>query len=120
MNITHENSVTTIDEYIDLADPTVRDILRKVRNIIRVIVPGAEECISYPMPAFKHHRVFIYFAAFKNHIGFYPPVNNDDSLIEELNQYRNEKGNLRFPLSEPIPYEVIGRVAKALYAQEAK
>jgi uncharacterized protein YdhG (YjbR/CyaY superfamily) len=69
------------------------------------------------MPAFKHERPFIYFAAFKKHIGVYPPINDDKLLINELAPYRNDKGNLRFPLNEPIPYKVIGKVAKALFKQ---
>lgn len=115
-----EKSASTIDEYIALSNPKAKDVLREIRSVIRAVAPNAEECISYKMPAFKQSRLFIYFAAFKNHIGIYPPVKNDKSLIIELAKYRNEKGNLRFPLSESIPYELIGRVAKALYEQYAK
>ena len=115
-----ENSPQTIDEYIDLADPHVREILREIRKTIQANIPTADECISYKMPAFKHTRPFIYFAAFKKHIGVYPPVTNDESLILELSKYRNEKGNLSFPLKEPIPYKLIGQVAKALHKQYVK
>ncbi len=69
------------------------------------------------MPAFRLDRTFIYFAAFKKHIGIYPPLKNDKNLISELLPFSNEKGNLKFSLSQPIPYELIGRVAIAL-AQE--
>lgn len=115
-----ENTPNTIDEYISLADKSAQDILGEIRKIIREKVPEAEECISYKMPAFKHERPFIYFAAFKKHIGVYPPVKYDESLIIELTKYRNEKGNLGFSLKEPIPYELIGRVANALSKQYAK
>jgi uncharacterized protein YdhG (YjbR/CyaY superfamily) len=115
-----ENTPKTIDEYIDLADQNVRETLREIREIIRANAPAAEECISYKIPAFKHRRPFIYFAAFKKHIGVYPPVTNDESLILKLSKYRNEKGNLSFSLKEPIPYELIGQVAKALYKQYAE
>ena len=66
------------------------------------------------MPAFKLDRVFFFFAAFKTHIGIYPPVKGDPALQKELLPYRGEKNNLKFPLDEPIPYELIGRVAVAL------
>ena len=66
------------------------------------------------MPAFKLDRVFFYFAAFKQHIGVYPPVKGDRELQNELLPYRGDKGNLRFLLRESIPYELIGRVASAV------
>lgn len=112
-----ENTPSSIDEYISLADQSVQEILCEIRKIIRECVPEAEECISYSMPAFKYDRPFIYFAAFKKHIGVYPPVKNDESLILEVSKYRNEKGNLRFSLKEPIPYELVKRVAIALSKQ---
>ena len=115
-----ENTPNSIDDYISLADIGVQEILSEIRNTIRENVPEAEECISYKMPAFKRERPFIYFAAFKKHIGVYPPVKNDESLIIELKKYSNEKGNLSFSLREPIPYELIGRVASALCKQYAK
>ena len=82
-------------------------------------MPDASRCISYKMPAFKQERVFFYFAAFKNHIGVYPPVTKDAALIKELAPYRGEKGNLSFPLGEPLPFELIGRVALALAREYA-
>lgn len=103
-----------IDEYIVSSAPEVRDILIRIRADASRAVPAACECISYNMPALKHERVFFYFAAFKKHIGVYPPVKMDTVLIKELQAYRNEKGNLSFPLKQPIPYELISRVALAL------
>jgi uncharacterized protein YdhG (YjbR/CyaY superfamily) len=70
--------------------------------------------MSYNMPTFKHERVFFYFAAFKKHIGIYPLVTQDAYLVQELAPYRGEKGNLSFPYGEPLPIELIGRVALAL------
>jgi uncharacterized protein YdhG (YjbR/CyaY superfamily) len=107
----------TIDAYIASADPDVRPILEEIRTTIKRAIPDATEAISYQMPAFKRKSVFIYFAAFKHHIGVYPPVGGDEALSAELARYRGPKGNLKFPLSEPIPYALIGRVAQAL-AQE--
>lgn len=76
--------------------------------------------MSYNMPAFKRDRVFFYFAAFKKHIGIYPPVRTSAALIRELAPYRGPKGNLSFPLDEPIPIDLIGRVAQELLRAYAK
>jgi uncharacterized protein YdhG (YjbR/CyaY superfamily) len=106
--------ITSVDDYVALAFPGVRGILEQIRRVVRATVPTATETISYQMPAFKLEKVFFSFAAFKNHIGIFPPVKGDRKLQTELRPYRGEKGNLKFPLSEPIPYELIGRVASAL------
>ena len=107
----------SIDAYIAAAAPQVRDILTKIRATAAKAVPGAEECISYQMPALRHHgKVFFYFAAFKKHIGVYPPV-KDAAMVAELQPWRGPKGNLQFPLDAAMPYALIGRVAAAL-AQE--
>lgn len=111
--------VTTIDAYITAAAPDVRPILDKIRTTIREAVPGAEETIGYQMPAFRRGRIFIYFAAFKKHIGVYPPLSGDEALAAELLPYRGEKGNLKFPLNQPIPYDLIERVAVQLAEEYA-
>jgi uncharacterized protein YdhG (YjbR/CyaY superfamily) len=108
---------TDIDDYIASASPETRPILEEIRRLIQTKVPDANETISYQMPAFKLGRTFIYFAAFKKHIGIYPPVKNDPDLIKELRPFSNEKGNLKFFLDKPIPYELIDRVAVALARQ---
>ncbi|MBI4985982.1 MAG: hypothetical protein HZC24_11765, partial [Rhodocyclales bacterium] len=69
------------------------------------------------MHAFRGKRIFFYFAAFKKHIGIYPPVSKDAALIGELEPFRGEKGNLAFPLDQPLPAELIGRVAVALHRE---
>ena len=109
-----QSVIADIDGYIASASPEVRDNLERIRQVVRAAVPAATETISYQMPAFKLDGVFFYFAAFKKHIGVYPPVKGDRKLQNELLPYREEKGNLRFPLREAIPYAVIGRVALAL------
>ncbi len=98
---------TTIDEYISAHAPEVQAILQKIRQVVRSVAPDAEETISYKIPAFKLHGVLVYFAAFKHHIGFYPPIKGDAQLEKAVAPYANEKGNLRFPLNQPIPYELI-------------
>ena len=100
----------TIDDYIAASPPNVRSTLERVRRTVRAAAPGATELISYRMPAFKLNGILVYFAAFKNHIGLYPPVTGDPQLVKPAARYAGEKGNLRFPLDEPIPYELIKRI----------
>lgn len=106
-----------IDDYFASIPTATKPILEEIRKVIKTAVPEATETISYQLPAFKHNKVFIYFAAFKKHIGIYPPVKGDNDLIEELAPYANEKGNLKFPLNQQIPYELISRIAIALSKQ---
>lgn len=113
MSIESGDSPNTIDEYIAAFPPDVQSILRKIRVTIRKAAPGAEEKISYRMPAFTHNGNLVYFAAFRNHIGFYPPVRGDAKLVKDASRYANEKGNLRFPLDQRIPYALISRIVKA-------
>ncbi|MEW6745183.1 MAG: DUF1801 domain-containing protein [Planctomycetota bacterium] len=100
----------TIDEYIAASPPAVRPILKEIRRTISTAAPGAEELISYRMPAFRLHGILVYFAAFKSHIGLYPPVSGDQRLEKALAPYAGPKGNLKFPLDRPIPYALIKRV----------
>jgi len=102
----------TIDEYIAGFSPEVRKILKEIRRVVRRAAPEAEETISYRMPAFKWHGVLIYFAAFQKHIGLYPPVRGDAALEKAVSRYAGPKGNLQFPLVEPIPYALIERIVK--------
>ncbi|MCW5603255.1 MAG: DUF1801 domain-containing protein [Burkholderiales bacterium] len=87
---------------------------------MKAAVPWAEETVSYRMPAFRMGRIFIYFAAFKRHIGIYPPVRGDVALDKALRPYRGDRGNLKFPLDQPIPYGLIRRVVIVLKRQYAK
>ena len=102
----------TIDEYISAFSPEVRAILQEVRQVVRSAAPDAQETISYNIPAFKLNGVLVYFAAFKQHIGFYPPIRGDSRLEKAVSQYAGEKGNLRFPLDQPIPYALIERITR--------
>jgi len=110
---------STVAEYIEGLPPGSARAVRRIRTLVRKQVPGCKEAISYGIPAFSNPRIFMYCAAFKSHIGIYPPVRNDAKLIKQLKPYANAKGNLRFPLAEPMPYLLIARVAKAL-ARERK
>jgi len=102
----------SVDAYIESSRPGVRPILEAIRATVRKAAPTAEERISYRMPAFFLGGVLVYFAAFKKHIGLYPPV-RDKSLKPLVAKYAGPKGNLQFPLSEPIPLALISKIVKA-------
>src|ERR1700693_5122034 len=101
-----------IDEYIASFSPEVQAILERIRLTIKNAAPGAQETISYKIPAFRRNRILVYFAAFKNHIGLYPPVRGDAKLVKAASAYAAVKGNLQFPLDQPIPYGLIERIVK--------
>lgn len=115
---TSRTKPATIDEYISASSPEVQAILRRIRATVRSAAPGAQEVISYQMPAFKVNGVLVYFAAFQKHIGLYPPVSGDAGLERAIAPYAGEKGNLRFPLDQPIPYDLIARIAKHRLKQD--
>ena len=104
--------LSPVDDYIAGCPRTVQPILRKIRAIVREEVPAATEKISYRMPAFFLGGALIYYAPFKNHVGIYPPVKGDLKLNKALARHRGEKGNLKFALDEPMPYELIRRVVQ--------
>jgi uncharacterized protein YdhG (YjbR/CyaY superfamily) len=108
----------TVDEYIASFDPDVRAILEKVRATVRAAAPDAVEALSYGIPALKRNGVLVYFAAFKGHIGFYPPVKGDARLEQAAAAYAGEKGNLRFPYDKPIPYDLIGALTRLRAEQD--
>lgn len=107
-----------IDEYTAQFSPEVQALLERIRATIRNVAPVAQETISYQMPAFKQHGILVYFAAFKNHIGIYPPVSGDAAIEKAIQPYAGEKGNLRFPLDQPIPYALIERIVRLRVKQD--
>jgi uncharacterized protein YdhG (YjbR/CyaY superfamily) len=115
---TRKSAPASIDEYIAAAPEAVRPILEKIREIIRVAAPDAQEVISYRMPAFRQHGILLYFAAFKNHIGLFPPVEGDEKLEKAIAPYAGPKGNLKFPLGQPMPYGLIERIARLRAKQD--
>jgi uncharacterized protein YdhG (YjbR/CyaY superfamily) len=118
--MTPKPSLKTIDDYIATLPRKIQAILKKIRLTIRKAAPDAEEKISYRMPVFFHGGVVIYFAAFKNHIGIFPPVHGDEKLDKQLARYRGPKGNLKFPLNEPVPYNLISRIVKLRMKQNGE
>jgi uncharacterized protein YdhG (YjbR/CyaY superfamily) len=102
----------TIDEYIAGFSAEIQEILQRIRGLVHEAEPAAEEKISYRIPTFTLNGNLVHFAAFKNHIGLYPPVRGDAKLMKEISIYAGEKGNLRFPLDKPIPYALISKIVK--------
>jgi uncharacterized protein YdhG (YjbR/CyaY superfamily) len=105
---------TSVDDYIDAQPDHVRSVLNRVRNIIRKALPKAEELISYEIPAYKlHGERVLFFAGWKQHYSLYPAGERLVAAFKnELARYKISKGTIRFPLSEPIPVKLIGRIAK--------
>jgi uncharacterized protein YdhG (YjbR/CyaY superfamily) len=116
---TQRAKVTTVQEYIELFPPDVREVLESVRAVIRNVIPEAKETISYQIPTFVLDGPVVHFAAFKKHIGMYPPVRGDAKLEAAVEKYANEKGNLAFPLDEPMPLRLIERIVKFQVRQNA-
>jgi len=110
--VTGQVTPKSIDEYIALFSPEVQTVLKRIRSTIRNAAPEAQETISYQIPAFTLNGTLVYFAAFKSHIGFYPPVRGDAKLQKAVAPYAGEKGNLRFPLDQTIPYGLIEWIVK--------
>jgi uncharacterized protein YdhG (YjbR/CyaY superfamily) len=109
---TNEAVTKDIDAYIASFPEDVRAILEKVRATIRKAAPGAEETISYRIPTFTLNGNLVHFAAFKNHIGFYPGPTGIEAFKEELSAYEGAKGSVRFPLDQPIPLGLISKIVK--------
>lgn len=100
-------SITTIDEYIAQFSPEIQEILQSLRKVIRETAPDAGEKISYQMPTFTLNGNLVHFAAFKNHIGFYPAPSGIEAFKEKLTEYKYSKGAVQFPISKPLPFDLI-------------
>lgn len=104
----------TVDEYIASFPADVQVQLQGVRRAMRAAAPGTEEAISYGIPTFMlDGRYLVYFAGWKRHISVYPIPAVDAQLEKEIERFKAGKGTLRFPLNEPIPYDLIGRLVAA-------
>lgn len=110
----------TIDEYILQFPPEVQEILRTLRKVVKESAPESQEKMSWQMPTFVLHGNLVHFAAHKNHIGFYPAPSGIDAFKDELSQYKGAKGSVQFPLSKPMPYELISRIVKFRVAENIK
>jgi uncharacterized protein YdhG (YjbR/CyaY superfamily) len=109
--MTHNEKPKTIDEYISAFPDDIQTVLEKIRQTIRRTAPDAVESISYGMPAFKlKSKPLVYFAAWKNHIGFYPTSSGTAAFKDQLSAYKSSKGAVQFPLDKSIPYDLIERI----------
>ena len=102
----------TIDEYIDSFPKKVQDILEKLRQVIGKSAPKAEETISYQIPTFKLNGNLVHFAAYKNHIGFYPTPSGIEAFKNELSPYEVAKGSVKFPIDKPIPFDLVRNIVE--------
>lgn len=102
----------TIDEYINTFPEDVRRILNELRQTIKEAAPEAEETINYQMPTFTLNGNLVHFAAFENHIGFYPTPTGIEAFREELSNYKGAKGSVQFPIHEPLPFSLIRKIVE--------
>ena len=107
-----KTKVESIDEYIVGFPAEVQEILQKLRKVIKEAAPDAVEKISYQMPTFALSGNLVHFAAFKNHIGFYPAPSGIEAFKEELSRYKGAKGSVQFPLDQELPYKLISRIVQ--------
>lgn len=115
-----KTTLKSIEEYILQFSPEVQETLKMLRKVIKESAPDAEEKISYQMPAFALHGILVYFAAFKNHIGFYPTASGIEAFKHRLSAYKSGKGSVQFPLDQPLPYELIREIVKFKVAENTK
>ncbi len=112
MNQVSKKIPATVDEYIDAFPKEVQQLLNEVRQTIKKAAPAAEELISYAMPAYKLNSALVYFAGYKNHIGFYATPTGHKAFKKELSNYKEGKGSVQFPIDEPLPLSLITRIVK--------
>lgn len=116
-----ETTPNVIDEYIANFPPDVQKVLQKVRKIIRKVAPDAQEKINYGIPTFTLNGNLVHYAGFKSHIGFYPTPSGIEKFKSELSKYEGAKGSVKFPLDQPIPYELIQKITEfRVQEQQAK
>ena len=112
------NQTGTIDQYLAGFPDDVRAILEQVRSVIRQEAPEAQETIKYAIPTFMlKGKNLVHFAAFKNHIGFYATPSGHEAFKAELSAYKQGKGSVQFPLDEPMPLDLIRRIARFRVAE---
>jgi len=116
------NKITysSIDNYIEQFPPEVQEILNTIRKVIKESAPDAEEKISYQMPTFALHGNLVHFAAYRNHIGFYPAASGIAEFKQELSEYKGAKGSVQFPINIPLPLELISKIVKFRVAENLK
>lgn len=107
------------EAYIAAQTESLQERLTLIRSAIREAAPDAEECISYGMPAFRYHGPLVYFAAFKNHIGFFPTASGISQFASELNDFKHSKGSIQFPHKQAIPVALIQKITRFRVVENA-
>lgn len=102
----------TVDEYLANIPAEAVESVERLRTVIREIVPDAEEVISYDMPGFKKGAMLVWYAAWKQHIGFYPTAAPIEIFKEELSAYKTSRGAIQFPIDKPIPVRLVKKIVK--------
>lgn len=116
-----DQQFASVDDYIGSFPAEVRTVLEQVRETVRAAVPEATETISYDIPTITlDGRALLHFAGWKHHLSVYPAPTGDGDLVGLLEPYRSGKGTLKFPLSRPIPYDLIGRLATGYSEQRSR
>ncbi len=106
-----KNHSGEVDEYISGFTPEIQEKLKQIRKVIKKAVPLATEKISYGMPSFYLEGMLLYYAAHKNHIGFYPTTSAMEVFRNELSDYSCSKGTIQFPYSKKLPLKLIERIS---------
>jgi uncharacterized protein YdhG (YjbR/CyaY superfamily) len=101
-----------VDKFISTYPEEVQEVLNKVRATIHEAAPGAVETINYGIPTFTLNGNLVHFSGFKDHIGFYPTPSGIEKFKKELSKYEGAKGSVKFPLDQPMPYELITKIVK--------
>jgi uncharacterized protein YdhG (YjbR/CyaY superfamily) len=110
---TSKSQFKTTNEYIAKFPKNVRDVLEELRRVIRESAPEAEETISYGIPTFDlNGKHLVHFAAYKNHVGFYPTSSGIKAFKKELSPFNTSKGTVQFPLDKPIPFDLVKKIVK--------
>jgi uncharacterized protein YdhG (YjbR/CyaY superfamily) len=110
----------TIDEYIAAFPKDVQETLRILRRVIKESAPGAEEAIRYGIPTFRLNGNLVHFAAYKNHIGFYPTSSPLPVFKKELSPYKQGRGTIQFPIDKPIPFHIVKKIMKFRVRENSK
>lgn len=106
------NTTTDVDKYIAGFPEKVQQLLQKMRATIKKAAPAAEEVISYGIPTFTLKGNLVHYAAYKNHIGFYPAPSGIEAYKKELSVYEGAKGSIKFPIEKPMPFALISKIVK--------
>lgn len=111
------STATSIDEYMAEFPPDTQRVLREVRALVKATAPQATETISYAIPTFDLNGHLVHFAAYENHLGFYPAPSGIAAFREELKPYKRAKGSVQFPLGRPLPMDLIRRMVEFRVAE---